>query len=140
MNLETQIKSIVESFGATLYDIELVREGTRNIYQVFITTSDGVSVELCAKISRTLSPLLDVTPPVSGEYTLEVSSPGIERKLKTSDHFIGAIGENIKATLKDKKRIKGKLIEADQDGFVVADQRYSYDSISKASVVFSWDK
>lgn len=140
MQLEDEIKAVVNSHGATLYDIELRKEGTRVLYQIFITSSSGVGVDLCADISRTLSPLFDVKPPVAGEYTLEVSSPGVERKLKNMEHFLGAVGEEIKLTTKDKKRFKGVLKSADENGFVVDEQSFSYDSVAKANVIFNWKK
>lgn len=140
MTLEEEIKAVVESLGATLYDIESTKVGNRALYQIFITKAGGVDVELCAEISRILSPLLDVKPPIAGEYTLEVSSAGIERKLKCKEHFLQAVGEDIKFTTWDKKRHKGKLTNADEDGFELDGQRFEYSSVTKANVVFDWKK
>lgn len=142
MTLESEIAALVESAGAKLYDTELTREGTRTVFQIFVTRDGGVDVEVCARISRLLSPLFDVKPPVGGEYTLEVSSPGIERKLKTPEHFAGAVGENVKITLKDKKRIKGKLVKADENGILIegSETNVPYEAVAKAHVVFSWNK
>ncbi|MGE4295442.1 MAG: ribosome maturation factor RimP [Campylobacterales bacterium] len=142
MSLESEIAALVESAGAKLYDTELAREGTRTVFQIFVTREGGVDVELCARISRLLSPLFDVKPPVGGEYTLEVSSPGIERKLKTPEHFAGAVGENVKVTLKDKKRLKGKLAQADENGFQIegGEGTVAYEAVAKAHVVFSWNQ
>lgn len=140
MQLEDEIRAVVQSHGADLYDVELRKEGTRIVYQIFIQKEGGVNVDLCADISRTLSPLFDVKPPVAGEYTLEVSSPGIERRLNTPKHFMGAVGEEIKFTTKDKKRHKGVLSSADESGFVVNEQSFSYDAVAKANVIFDWKK
>ncbi|MDR2639597.1 MAG: hypothetical protein LBC09_07170, partial [Helicobacteraceae bacterium] len=81
--LEEQIAALIASLGARLYDIETASEGGRKIYRVYIDREGGADIELCAKVSRALSPLLDLTPPIDGEYALEVSSPGIERRLRT---------------------------------------------------------
>ncbi len=141
MKLEGQIRALVESVGAKLYDIEIAKEGGRTLFQVFITREEGgVDVALCAQASRLISPLLDVQPPVSGDYTLEVSSPGIERKLKRPEHFQGAIGESIKATLQDKTRLKGVLAEADEKGFRLEDESETipYEAVAKAHVRHIW--
>jgi len=74
------IKNIIEENGAVFYDSEVVSENGVKIFRIYITAKDGITLELCAKISRILSPILDLEPPVSGTYTLEVSSPGIELK------------------------------------------------------------
>lgn len=141
MSLETQIETLVASCGAKLYDIDLAKEGGRTLYQVFITRQDGgVDVALCAQVSRLVSPLLDVQPPVSGDYTLEVSSPGIERKLNKPAHFQGAVGESIKATLKDKTRLKGLIVSADETGFCLEGESdlVPYAAVAKAHVRYGW--
>ena len=141
VSLEKQIEALVESTGAKLYDIDVAKEGGRTLFQVFITRQEGgVDVALCSQVSRLLSPLMDVQPPVSGDYTLEVSSPGIERKLRKPAHFQGAIGESVKVTLKDKTRLKGEIASADGEGFVLAGEGESipYDAVAKAHVRYQW--
>ena len=96
MNLETQIAKIIEASGADLYDIEIVTEFEETIFRVLVTKVGGVDLELCANISHELSPFLDVHPPMAQRYRLEVSSPGIERKLTKPVHFKNAIGEKVK--------------------------------------------
>ncbi|MDR2151958.1 MAG: ribosome maturation factor RimP [Helicobacteraceae bacterium] len=138
MSLEDQIATLIASVGAKLYDAETASEGKRKIYRVYIDREGGADVALCAKVSRLISPLLDVTPPIEGEYSLEVSSPGIERRLRTIEHFRGAIGETIKLTLRDKTKIKGRLQEVG-DGFarLEALEPIALDSIAKARVVYA---
>ena len=96
MSLEESIKLAVESLGANLYDIVNAKEHDRNIFRVLITAENGISLDKCAEISRMISPILDVDEPMGGEYILEVSSPGIERKLRKKDHFLGSVGEKVK--------------------------------------------
>ena len=72
---------IVESCGVSVYDTEVVTEFEKRIFRLYITSKEGISLDKCAEVSRILSPIFDVEPPLEGEYTLEVSSPGIERKL-----------------------------------------------------------
>ncbi|MDR0664218.1 MAG: ribosome maturation factor [Helicobacteraceae bacterium] len=137
MSLTDQIAALIASVGGKLYDIETASESGRKIYRVYVDREGGADIELCAKISRLISPLLDIAPPIDGEYALEVSSPGIERRLRTVEHFQGAIGEQIKLTLRDKTKVKGKLLEVG-DGFITIDDATPIDLnlIAKARVVY----
>ena len=94
MSLEHDIKTMVESLGLSLYDTAITSENGETIYRVSVNASGGVSMDQVVEATRLISPLLDVTPPVSGEYRLEVGSPGIERKLSKLSHFENSLGEN----------------------------------------------
>lgn len=83
---ENMVK-IVESCGVSVYDTEVVTEFEKRIFRLYITSKEGINLDKCAEVSRILSPIFDVEPPLEGEYTLEVSSPGIERKLLKPEHF-----------------------------------------------------
>ena len=96
ISLEQSIKLAVESLGANLYDIVSTKAHDRNIFRVLVTAEGGISLDKCAEISRMISPILDVDEPMNGEYILEVSSPGIERKLRTKEHFKASVGEKVK--------------------------------------------
>jgi ribosome maturation factor RimP len=143
MNLEEQIAKIIEANGAALYDIETATEFDETIYRVLITKTGGVNLDLCATISNELSPFLDVHPPMSGQYRLEVSSPGIERKLTKPVHFQNALEEKIKVKIPGHERVKGLLKSADEEGFVVetkhGDERFSYGEIGTAKTYFEWN-
>jgi len=142
VSLENQISKIVQSNGASLYDIETVTEFDETIYRILITKSGGVSLDMCADISRDLSPFLDVNPPMSGRYRLEVSSPGIERKLKKPSHFQNAIGEKIKLKIVGGEKQKGTLKSADNEGIVVetkaGDESYKYSDLNTCKTYFEW--
>lgn len=142
MNLEESIKLAVESLGAKLYDISTVKEHDKNIFRVSVTAEGGVSLDKCAEISRMISPILDVNEPMSGEYVLEVSSPGIERKLKKKEHFIASIGEKVRVKDFSTEVYKGQLIYADNEKIVIktefGEDELSYDSILAASTYFEW--
>jgi len=137
------IKNIIEENGASFYDSEVVSEGGARIFRIYIRAKDGITLELCAKISRILSPILDLEPPVGGAYTLEVSSPGIERSLKKAEHFKGSVGENIKIKLINTDKIIGKLTSFDgkileikeEDGEV---SKIALDEIEKARTYYKW--
>ncbi len=143
MNLETQIAKIVEANGAALYDTEIVTEFDETIFRVLVTKVGGVSLDLCATISHELSPFLDVHPPMSQRYRLEISSPGIERKLTKPVHFKNAIGEKVKLKITGGDKLKGVLKSADNDGIVVetkqGDERFEYGALGTAKTYFDWN-
>ncbi|WP_294951998.1 ribosome maturation factor RimP [Sulfurovum sp.] len=142
MNLEAQIAKIVEANGAALYDIETANEFDETIYRVLITKTGGVDLDLCATISSELSPFLDVHPPMNGHYRLEVSSPGIERKLTKPVHFKNAIGEKVKVKLLGGDKLKGVLKEADEKGITVetkqGEETFAYGDLGTVKTYFEW--
>ena len=142
MSLEQSIKLAVESLGANLYDIVSTKAHDRNIFRVLVTAEGGISLDKCAEISRMISPILDVDEPMNGEYILEVSSPGIERKLRTKEHFKASIGEKVKIKNFATEVYKGELILADNEKIIVrtefGDDEITYDSILSAATYFEW--
>ena len=142
MSLEESIKLAVESLGANLYDIVTVKEHDRNIFRVLVTTPNGIRLDKCAEISRMISPILDVDEPMGGEYILEVSSPGIERKLRKKEHFIASVGEKVKIKNFATETYKGELISADNEKIVVktefGEEEITYDNILAAATYFEW--
>lgn len=142
MNLEESIEMTVKGCGVELYDIVTAKENDRHIYRIFITAKEGVNLDKCAEVSRLISPILDIDEPMSGKYHLEVSSPGIERKLKKTQHFIASIGEKVSIKDFDKNIIKGELKAADDNEIRVetehGEEIISYDEISSASTYFEW--
>lgn len=143
MNLDTQIAKIVKGNGASFYDSEVVTELEETIFRIYITKEGGVTLDLCATISNELSPFLDVHPPISDRYRLEVSSPGIERKLRKPEHFQNAIGEKVKLRVPSQDRLKGILKSADEKGLVVetkhGEESYNYSDIGTAKTYYEWN-
>jgi len=146
MNLEESLKIAVEGCGVQLYDTVIAREHDNNIFRVYITNINGITLEKCTEVSKMISPLLDINEPMNGKYNLEVSSPGIERKLKTLEHFIGSIGSNVKMKEYSTERLKGELIEVKEDGTIKIKDNdgdiYSttFGDILSASTYFEWKK
>ena len=142
MNLEEQIKLIVENSGLKLYDIVTTKEHERNIFRVIVTSKDGVNLDKCAEISRLISPILDIDEPMGGKYNLEVSSPGIKRKLKKPEHFIASVGELVKVKNIETDLFKGELLNADNEKITIktqfADEEITYDNILSAATYFEW--
>jgi ribosome maturation factor RimP len=141
--INKEIQKIVESFGASLYDIELVQTGEEgHIYRVLIQKEGGVDLDVCADINGVVSPYLDTNPPVKTKYYLEVSSAGIERHLRTPEHFTKSIGELVKMSLKDGTKLRGKLLSVNGDTYEIqsGDEtlKVSFGDISKARTYFEW--
>lgn len=130
MQIEQKITAIIEKpmidLGYELVRVKYFNIGKRNILQIMIDRLDGnpIVVDDCEKASHTVSALLDVEDPIAGEYSLEVSSPGIDRPLIKPSDFIKHIGFEIALQLfrpiSSKKRIQAKLIEADEDKIKLA--------------------
>ncbi|PHS34180.1 MAG: ribosome maturation factor RimP [Sulfurovum sp.] len=143
MNLETQISKIIEANGAALYDTEIVTEFDETIFRVLVTKVGGVNLDLCATISYELSPFLDVHPPMSQHYRLEVSSPGIERKLDKPVHFKNAIGEKVKLKLGEGEKLKGVLKSADDTAIVIetkeGEKSFKYSELNTSKTYFDWN-
>ncbi len=142
MDLEESIKIAVEGCGAILYDIVIVKENENNIFRVYVTAPNGINLDKCAEISRMLSPILDIDEPMNGNYNLEVSSPGIERKLKKVQHYKASIGEKVRLKDFEKNIIKGELIFADDNEIKIktehGEEIITYDEISSASTYYEW--
>ena len=93
------IEPEVESMGFELVMVHLITGGDRRL-QIFIDAVGGITLNDCEAVSRRLSPLLDVEDAVQGEYSLEVSSPGIDRPLVKPEHFQEALGARVKIRMK----------------------------------------
>lgn len=149
MSLESDIKSLVNSMDMELYDITTTSEFDETIYRISVVSNEvengkrkPVSLDACAELSHMISPLLDTNPPVSGEYRLEVGSPGIERKLKTIEQFELSIGEKVNVTLKEKEKIKGTLLRVEGSQLFIdvegVDEVVDFADVAKAKTYFEW--
>lgn len=149
MSLESDINSLVKSVDLELYDTTVVSENDETIYRVSVISKEitdgkrvGVSLDSCVELTHLISPLLDVTPPVSGDYRLEVGTPGIERKLSTLKHYLLSIGEKVSLLLLDKEKYKGTLLKVkDAKIFVNVDGEeveIDFYDINKAKTYFEW--
>lgn len=142
--LEESIKLAVEGCGVDLYDIMITKEHKTNILRVYITSKEGVNLDQCAHVSRMISPLLDIHEPMNGKYNLEVSSPGIERKLKTLHHFSCSIKSDVKIKEYSNKVTKGKLLEVTKDDVIIIEDldnnrvEIRYEDILSAATYYEW--
>ena len=109
----------VTELGYSIWDITYSKIGSDYHLEITIDNEAGINIEDCEKVHRAIDPILDEKDPIEGFYYLEVSSPGIERELRTEEHFAWAVGEKVEAklftALDGKKSILGTL-SAYEDG------------------------
>ena len=97
--LEALLEPTVCANGCQLYDIEYLKEGRDRILRLYIDKEDGIDIEDCERISRAVEVVLDENDPIMGEYRLQVSSPGVERKIKRPEHYTKYIGHKMEVKL-----------------------------------------
>ncbi len=142
--LKAMIAPVVEALGCEFWGLEYLSSGRSAMLRIYIDRAEeGVTVEDCEKVSRQVSSLMDVEDPISGEYTLEVSSPGLERPLYNLEQFQRYVGEEVAVKLRfpyeGRRKFKGRLngVEGEDILLVVEDHEYLFpvDSVEKANVV-----
>jgi ribosome maturation factor RimP len=144
--LEDLIEPTVVNLGYELSDLELKLGGRDGVVRVFIDKPDGVDLTDCEIVSKQLSAVLDVEDPLPGHYTLEVSSPGLDRKLTKSSHFQRFLGETVRVKLRfplaGRRNFRGTLSAASEDKIEVEvdGEKYSLDiaAIESARLVPSY--
>ena len=111
--LTNLLDPVAQANGVSLYDIEMVKEGGEKILRLYIDKDQGVDLDDCERVSRAAEAVLDEHDPIDAAYYLEVSSPGIERKLSKPEHFAKFIGHKIAIRLygpvNGRKKFKGQL-------------------------------
>ena len=141
------ITPTVTELGYSIWDITYAKVGADYHLEITIDHPDGIDIDDCEKVHRAIDPILDEADPIEGFYYLDVSSPGIERELRTREHIVATVGQRVEAklfTAKDgKKSVVGELRESDE-GFVVigdadGDVRLEISEISKLSTVYFED-
>ena len=90
---------LAKELNLSLWDVQFVKEGADWFLRVFIDKEGGVSIDDCVDMTHALSPVLDKEDPIPQEYMLEVSSPGLERKLTRPEHFAAFVGRPVRARL-----------------------------------------
>ena len=117
--LSKLLEPSIESLGYELSDLELKLGGRDGVIRVFIDKPEGVGLSDCETVSRHISALLDVEDPLPGQYVLEVSSPGLDRKLTKPEHFQRFTGEEVRVKLRfpvnGRKNYRGALLASNED-------------------------
>ena len=137
----------VEATGKELLGIEFISAGKHSVLRIYIDHENGINVDDCAEVSRQVSAILDVEDPISTEYNLEVSSPGLDRPFFTLPHFEAVVGETVDVKLSmplnGRRKFKGKLVAVENDVLVVNVDGEDYElvigNVDKANLVPSFE-
>ncbi|MWV62629.1 ribosome maturation factor RimP [Helicobacter saguini] len=121
------LEKVIESKGLKLYDIELLKENDEMLLRISLYKKGGVNLQDCENITNLISPLLDVECQELENYTLEVSSPGLERVLKKERHFLLSKNDLIQIKMNDKSTIKG-ILKDFKDNILSVEVKDSKDS------------
>jgi len=141
--LHALLAPVVEALGYQCWGIEFLSQGKHSLLRVYIDHSNGILVDDCEKVSRQLSGVLDVEDPISSDYTLEVSSPGLDRPLFTLEQYAASMGEQVKIKLRSpfegRRNFQGLLRGVEEQDVVVLVDDHEYllpiDMIDKANIV-----
>ncbi len=114
---------LAEELGYSLWDVEYVREGAEYYLRITIDSEEGITIDDCETFSRAIDPILDEADPITDSYHLEVSSPGVERDIKTPEHIAYCLGETVEARLfaplEGSRVHRGTLQGLDEEGNVL---------------------
>jgi len=146
MDVEALVRPVVEAAGLQLWESTYRKEGGRMVLRVTVDRDGGVDLETISGVSERLSRRLDLEDFGPPEYALEVSSPGLERTLRTPRHFERSVGQRVKVKTVEpvagSKTHEGALVSADAEAIVVAaaggELRVPYADIASARTVFEW--
>ncbi len=127
----------VTELGYRIWDVTYGKIGADYHLEITIDNDEGISIEDCEKVHRAIDPILDECDPIEGFYYLEVSSPGVERELRTDDHINACLGEAVEAKLfaahDGRKSIVG-ILESYVDGNVTIDEEGTKTVIARADI------
>ena len=137
----------VAAIGYELLGLEFIRAGKHSTLRLYIDSENGVDVDDCGSVSHQVSAVLDVEDPITTEYNLEVSSPGMDRPLFKAEHYAAVIGETVNLKLHlphdGRRNFKGVLVNSDETFFTLLVDNESfelaYDNVLKANLVPQFD-
>ena len=139
------VAPVIAGLGLDLYDIELNGGGGTRTLRVTIDRAGGVDLDAITDVTRALSPILDDDSTLPGSFLLEVSSPGVERTLRTPAHYRGARDCIVSIKVRTDtgtERVHGVLVDSDDEGCTIetdgARAQIRYSDITQARTVFEW--
>jgi len=139
------LKPVIEALGYGFWGLQYNSQGKDSVLSIYIDSEKGITVDDCATVSRQVSGIMDVEDPITGEYNLEVSSPGMDRPIFTVEQFNRYVGEFVDVKLRyafeGRRKFKGKLVAIeDGEDIVVHVDDHEYilpiDAIDKANLIF----
>lgn len=148
--LEKIVEPVVNNLGYSLYDIEYVKEGKEWFLRLYIDNEKDIDLDDCEKVSNAVSDELDKVDPIESAYSLEVSSCGLERRLRERKHYEAAMQKRVEVglfkALEKSKKIIGELECVNDDSIIVLDEEknkkieINFDNISNAKILFNWEE
>jgi ribosome maturation factor RimP len=140
--IESLVAQVAREEMVEVFDLAVVREGPRTVIRVFLDREGGIRLAECESFSRKMSAVLDVSDPMPGPYVLEVSSPGLDRRLTKPAHFAAVAGKRIKVSLLEpvegSRNYTGTLLRADEEGIDLERDgktfRFAYGAVRKANL------
>lgn len=144
--VEQLVKNPIEKLGYSLYDVEYVKEGPEYYLRIYIDKESGIDLNDCEKVSNEINDVLDKADYIKEQYFLEVSSPGVERKLRKDEHLKQNIGKQVEAKLfkKDEKGNKnyiGILKSFDEETIkieTIEEVKIERKNIAQLKTVYNW--
>lgn len=144
--VEQLVKNPIEKLGYSLYDVEYVKEGPEYYLRIYIDKESGIDLNDCEKVSNEINEIIDKADYIKEQYYLEVSSPGIERKLRKDKHLEQNISKNVEIKLfkKDnngKKEYTGKLKAFNQEEIIIeTDKEIAIErkNIAQIKTIYEW--
>lgn len=141
--LQQLLAPVVQALGFDCWGVEYLPQGKHSLLRLYIEHADGITVDDCETVSRQVSAVLDVEDPISGEFVLEVSSPGMDRPLFELQQYRDLVGQEVKIRLRsaieERRNFQGVLRGVEDDDVVIQVDEYEYllpfDLIEKANVV-----
>jgi|TARA_B110000438_G_scaffold123149_1_gene120165 ribosome maturation factor RimP len=118
-DLKLLIEPAVNKIGYELTDLEMKWNGENNLIRLFIDQPEGIGLEDCEAVSQQIGMLMDIEEPIKDDYVLEVSSPGLDRRLTKIDHYLQFLGNEVRVKLTipqdGRRNYKGNLLSANED-------------------------
>ena len=128
--LTDMLESTVEALGFDLWGVEYLSQGRHSVLRIYIESEKGITVDDCAAVSAQVGSVLDVEDPITGEYTLEVSSPGVDRLLFKVEQYAAYVGEMVELRLRSafdgRRNFKGTLKGIEGEDVVVQVDGHEY--------------
>lgn len=145
--LQAMLAPVIESLGYQCWGVEFISQGRHSLLRVYIDHANGILIDDCEIVSRQVGAVLDVEDPISSEYTLEVSSPGMDRPLFTLEQFARHAGELVKIKLRSpfdgRRNFQGLLRGVEEQDVVVLVDDHEFllpiDLIEKANIIPRFD-
>jgi ribosome maturation factor RimP len=140
------IEPAVTALGYELVGVEHLPQGHHSLLRIYIDHEEGITADDCGDVSHQVSAVLDVEDPIRGAYTMEVSSPGLERPLFTLAHYARFVGQLVEirlhSPLAGRRKFKGRILGVEGDVVTVEvdgeEQRFVFDNIDKAHLIHEW--